>query len=82
MILDEATSSIDTRTEALIQQGMDALMEGRTVFVIAHRLSTVRNSNCIVVIEQGQIEEKGSHQQLLDKEGRYYRLYTGQFQLS
>ena len=82
MILDEATSSIDTRTEALIQQGMDMLMEGRTVFVIAHRLSTVRNSNCIVVIEQGQIEEKGDHQQLLDKEGRYYRLYTGQFQLS
>ena len=82
MILDEATSSIATRTEALIQLGMDMLMEGRTVFVIAHRLSTVRNSNCIVVIEQGQIEEKGDHQQLLDKEGRYYRLYTGQFQLS
>ena len=82
MILDEATSSIDTRTEALIQQGMDMLMEGRTVFVIAHRLSTVRNANCIVVIEQGQIEEKGDHQQLLDQEGRYYRLYTGQFQLS
>jgi ATP-binding cassette subfamily B protein len=82
MILDEATSSIDTRTEALIQKGMDTLMEGRTVFVIAHRLSTVRNSNCIVVIEQGQIEEKGSHEQLLEKQGRYYRLYTGQFQLS
>ena len=82
MILDEATSSIDTRTEALIQQGMDALMEGRTVFVIAHRLSTVRNSNCIVVIEHGEIEEKGDHEQLLEKQGRYYRLYTGQFQLS
>ena len=82
MILDEATSSIDTRTEALIQKGMDTLMEGRTVFVIAHRLSTVRNSNCIVVIEHGQIEEKGSHDQLLEKQGRYYRLYTGQFQLS
>ena len=82
MILDEATSSIDTRTEALIQRGMDALMEGRTVFVIAHRLSTVRNSNCIVVIEHGEIEEKGSHERLLDEKGRYYRLYTGQFQLS
>ncbi len=82
MILDEATSSIDTRTEALIQKGMDTLMEGRTVFVIAHRLSTVRNSNCIVVIEHGQIEEKGSHAQLLENQGRYYRLYTGQFQLS
>ena len=82
MILDEATSSIDTRTEALIQKGMDMLMEGRTVFVIAHRLSTVRNSNCIVVIEKGQIEEKGDHAQLLEKQGRYYRLYTGQFQLN
>ena len=82
MILDEATSSIDTRTEALIEKGMDALMEGRTVFVIAHRLSTVRNSNCIVVIEHGEIEEKGDHQELLERQGRYYRLYTGQFQLS
>ena len=82
MILDEATSSIDTRTESLISDGMDKLMEGRTVFVIAHRLSTVRNANCIVVIEQGQIEEKGDHDELLEKQGRYYRLYTGQFQLS
>lgn len=82
MILDEATSSIDTRTEALISKGMDMLMEGRTVFVIAHRLSTVRNSNCIVVIEKGQIEEKGDHDGLLEKRGRYYRLYTGQFQLT
>ncbi|WP_151076441.1 ABC transporter ATP-binding protein [Flintibacter sp. KGMB00164] len=82
MILDEATSSIDTRTERHIEQGMDALMEGRTVFVIAHRLSTVRNSNCIVVIEHGEIQEKGDHQQLLDQKGRYYQLYTGQFQLS
>ena len=82
MILDEATSSIDTRTEALIQKGMDTLMEGRTVFVIAHRLSTVRNANCIVVIEHGEIEEKGDHEQLLEKQGRYYRLYTGQFQLT
>ena len=82
MILDEATSSIDTRTERHIEQGMDALMEGRTVFVIAHRLSTVRNSTCIVVIEHGEIQEKGDHQQLLDQKGRYYQLYTGQFQLS
>ena len=82
MILDEATSSIDTRTEALISKGMDTLMEGRTVFVIAHRLSTVRNSNCIVVIEKGKIEEKGDHEELLEKQGRYYRLYTGQFQLT
>ena len=81
MILDEATSSIDTRTERHIEQGKDALMEGRTVFVIAHRLSTVRNSNCIVVIEHGEIQEKGDHQQLLDQKGRYYQLYTGQFQL-
>ena len=81
MILDEATSSIDTRTEQHIQQGMDALMEGRTVFVIAHRLSTVRNSDCIVVIEHGQIMEKGSHAELLEEKGRYYQLYTGQFEL-
>ncbi len=81
MILDEATSSIDTRTERLIEKGMDALMENRTVFVIAHRLSTVRNSNCIVVIEGGQIMEKGDHADLLEQKGRYYQLYTGQFQL-
>ena len=81
MVLDEATSSIDTRTERYIQQGMDALMEGRTVFVIAHRLSTVRNSDCIVVIEGGQIMEKGSHEQLMEEKGRYYQLYTGQFEL-
>ncbi|MBR5490122.1 MAG: ATP-binding cassette domain-containing protein, partial [Oscillospiraceae bacterium] len=78
MVLDEATSSIDTRTEAHIQQGMDMLMEGRTVFVIAHRLSTVRNSDCIVVIEGGEIQEKGAHKELLEEKGRYYMLYTGQ----
>ena len=78
MVLDEATSSIDTRTEQLIQRGMDTLMDGRTVFVIAHRLSTVRNSNCIVVIEHGEIEEKGSHAELVANEGRYFMLYTGQ----
>ncbi len=77
IILDEATSSIDTSTERNIERGMDTLMEGRTVFVIAHRLSTVRNSHCIVVIEGGKIFEKGSHQELLDIEGRYYQLYTG-----
>ena len=82
LVLDEATSSVDTRTEKLIEKGMDALMEGRTVFVIAHRLSTVRNSNCIVVIEHGEIQEKGDHHQLLEQKGRYYQLYTGQFQLS
>ena len=82
MMLDEATSSIDTRTEALISKGMDALMEGRTVFVIAHRLSTVRNANAIAVIEAGEIIEKGNHHELLDQKGRYYQLYTGQFQLS
>ncbi|MBQ9412296.1 MAG: ABC transporter ATP-binding protein [Oscillospiraceae bacterium] len=78
MVLDEATSSIDTRTERHIQQGMDTLMEGRTVFVIAHRLSTVRNANCIVVIEHGEIQEKGTHEELLAAKGRYYLLYTGQ----
>ena len=81
MVLDEATSSIDTRTERYIQRGMDALMEGRTVFVIAHRLSTVRNADCIVVIEGGRIMEKGSHAQLMEERGRYYQLYTGQFEL-
>lgn len=81
MVLDEATSSIDTRTERLIEKGMDALMEDRTVFVIAHRLSTVRNSNCIVVIEHGEIEEKGNHEELIAQKGRYYQLYTGQFVL-
>ena len=81
MVLDEATSSIDTRTEQYIQRGMDALMDGRTVFVLAHRLSTVRNSDCIVVIEHGEIMEKGSHAQLMEEKGRYYQLYTGQFEL-
>lgn len=81
LILDEATSSIDTRTERLIEKGMDALMEGRTVFVIAHRLSTVRNSKAIMVLEHGGIIERGSHEDLLNEKGRYYRLYTGQFEL-
>ena len=77
LILDEATSSIDTRTEALVQQGMDSLMDGRTTFVIAHRLSTVKNADCIMVLEQGRIIERGSHDQLIEKKGRYYQLYTG-----
>lgn len=81
LILDEATSSIDTRTERLIEKGMDAIMEGRTVFVIAHRLSTVRNSKAIMVLEKGEIIERGSHDELLEQKGRYYRLYTGQFEL-
>lgn len=82
LILDEATSSIDTRTEKLIEQGMDKLMAGRTVFVIAHRLSTVRNANAIMVLENGEIIERGDHDDLLSQKGRYYQLYTGQFELS
>lgn len=81
LILDEATSSVDTRTERFIEKGMDAIMEGRTVFVIAHRLSTVRNSKAIMVLEKGEIIERGSHEELLDLKGRYYQLYTGQFEL-
>ena len=82
LILDEATSSIDTRTERLIEKGMDKLMEGKTVFVIAHRLSTVRNSNAIMVLENGEIIEKGDHDTLIEEQGKYYKLYTGQFELS
>ena len=81
MILDEATSSIDTRTESLVQRGMDALMDGRTTFVIAHRLSTVRNSDMIIVLDHGQIIESGSHDELLKQKGKYYQLYTGKFEL-
>ena len=81
MILDEATSSIDTRTEAIVQKGMDALMKGRTVFVIAHRLSTVQNSDVIMVLEHGRIIERGTHQQLIDEKGKYYQLYTGAVEL-
>ncbi len=81
LILDEATSSIDTRTERLIEKGMDAIMEGRTVFVIAHRLSTVRNSDAIMVLEKGRIIERGNHDELLTQKGRYYQLYTGMYEL-
>ena len=77
LILDEATSSIDTRTETLVQEGMDRLMKGRTTFVIAHRFSTVKNADCIMVLEQGRIIERGTHDQLLEDKGRYYQLYTG-----
>jgi ATP-binding cassette subfamily B protein len=77
LILDEATSSIDTRTERIVQDGMDKLMKGRTTFVIAHRLSTVRNSDCIMVLEQGRIIERGTHDQLIEEQGKYYQLYTG-----
>lgn len=82
LILDEATSSVDTRTEHLIEQGMDKLMQGRTTFVIAHRLSTVRNANAIMVLEHGEIIERGDHDDLLEQRGKYYQLYTGQFELS
>ena len=81
MILDEATSSIDTRTEKLVQEGMDKLMEGRTVFVIAHRLSTVRNSKAILVLDHGRIIERGTHEDLINEKGQYYKLYTGAFEL-
>ena len=82
MILDEATSSIDTRTEAIVQRGMDALMTGRTVFVIAHRLSTIRNSNAIIVLDHGRIIERGDHDDLIRQKGTYYQLYTGKLELS
>ena len=81
MILDEATSSIDTRTEKIVQEGMDKLMEGRTVFVIAHRLSTIRNSKAILVLDHGRIIERGSHEDLIAEKGQYYKLYTGAFEL-
>ena len=82
MILDEATSSVDTHTESLIEKGMDQLMEGRTVFVIAHRLSTVRNADVILVLDHGDVKERGSHDDLIEQKGMYYKLYTGMFELS
>ena len=81
LILDEATSSIDTRTEAIVTKGMDNLMNGRTVFVIAHRLSTIQNSDVIMVLDHGKIIERGTHNQLIDMKGTYYQLYTGAFEL-
>lgn len=81
MILDEAIASIDTRTEAIVQRGMDALMEARTVFVIAHRLSSVKNSNVIIVLDHGKIIERGDHDDLIAQKGQYYQLYTGAFEL-
>jgi ATP-binding cassette subfamily B protein len=81
MILDEATSSIDTRTESIVQKGMDRLMQGRTVFVIAHRLSTIMNSDVIMVLEKGRIIERGTHEDLINLKGTYYQLYTGAFEL-
>lgn len=81
LILDEATSSIDTRTEIMVQQGMDVLMKGRTVFVIAHRLSTVQNADVIMLIDNGRIIERGNHEELIKEKGRYYQLYTGAFEL-
>ncbi|MBP3727809.1 MAG: ATP-binding cassette domain-containing protein, partial [Pseudobutyrivibrio sp.] len=80
LILDEATSSIDTRTEKIVQDGMDKLMHGRTTFVIAHRLSTIRNSDCIMVLDQGRIIERGNHEELIAEGGKYYQLYTGKIQ--
>ena len=81
MILDEATSSIETRTEKLVQDGMDKLMQGRTTFVIAHRLSTVMNSDCFMVLVHGHIIERGSHEDLIAEKGNYYQLYNGEFEL-